>query len=366
MDSLVSDVRKIAVLRANAVGDFIFSLPALDALRRAYPDAEIVLLGRAWHRAFLADRPSPIDRVLVLPEGALGDQKGVAPAAPALVQAFLEGVRGEGFDLALQLHGGGRNSNPVVLQLGARVTAGLATDDAPPLDRTVPYVYFQNEVLRYLEVVRLVGAVPLELPPHLAVTEADAAEAAAMLPQHPARLVALHPGATDPRRRWSPAAFARVGSALLDDGVELIVTGGEGEEALVESVLEQMPAGAHNLCARLSLGGLVGALAACDVVVANDTGPLHLAAAVGASTVGIYWCGNLINGGPLFRTKHRPLASWRLDCTACGANTITSGCSHEVSFVDDVRVDDVLCASRQLLADAARDGRPLATQPRPA
>ncbi len=54
---LVPEVRRIAVLRANAIGDFIFTLPALEAIRAAYPDAELVLLGRPWHATFLADRP---------------------------------------------------------------------------------------------------------------------------------------------------------------------------------------------------------------------------------------------------------------------------------------------------------------------
>ena len=63
----IPDVQKIAVVRANALGDFIFALPALEALRGAYPQAEIVFLGRGWHAAFLAGRPGPIDRVIVLP-----------------------------------------------------------------------------------------------------------------------------------------------------------------------------------------------------------------------------------------------------------------------------------------------------------
>ncbi len=64
---ILKDIHKIAVLRANAIGDFIFSLPALDALRAAYPGAEIVLLGQPWHEGFLAERPGPVDRVVVVP-----------------------------------------------------------------------------------------------------------------------------------------------------------------------------------------------------------------------------------------------------------------------------------------------------------
>src|SRR5258708_31084265 len=71
----VPGVRKIAVLRANALGDFILTLPALEALRAAYPHAEIVLLAKKWHAAFLANRPGPVDRVVVVPPyGGVGGE----------------------------------------------------------------------------------------------------------------------------------------------------------------------------------------------------------------------------------------------------------------------------------------------------
>lgn len=69
--SKIPEVRKIAVLRANAIGGFLFALSALEALRLAYPEAEITLLEMAWHQAFLAGRSGPIDRVVVVP-GARG------------------------------------------------------------------------------------------------------------------------------------------------------------------------------------------------------------------------------------------------------------------------------------------------------
>ena len=63
-DDLPGDVRKIVVLRPGAVGDFVFALPALHALKQAHPAAELVLAGKAWHRAFLRGRPGPVDRVV--------------------------------------------------------------------------------------------------------------------------------------------------------------------------------------------------------------------------------------------------------------------------------------------------------------
>ncbi|GAB3905873.1 hypothetical protein GCM10027612_76190 [Microbispora bryophytorum subsp. camponoti] len=93
--------------------------------------------------------------------------------------------------------------------------------------------------------------------------------------------------------------------------------------------------------------------AACDLLVSNDTGPRHLAAATGTPTVGIYWCGNMINWGPLSRGHQRPLISWTSGCPICGLPAWSEGmreCGHrDVSWVGDVSVDDVLEQAWDLL-----------------
>src|SRR4051794_41158480 len=100
----VPGVRRIAVLRANALGDFVLALPALEALRVAYPEAEITLLGRRHHVELLAGRPSPVDAVIALPDGILGDEAAVAPGSDRA--AILSDLVGRRFDLGIQLHGG--------------------------------------------------------------------------------------------------------------------------------------------------------------------------------------------------------------------------------------------------------------------
>ncbi len=134
------------------------------------------------------------------------------------------------------------------------------------------------------------------------------------------------------------------------------MTGDGAERGLAEAVVAAMRAPARSVAGRLPLGGLTGLLARCAVVVSNDSGPLHLAAAVGARTAGIFWCGNLINGGPVSRTEHRPAVSWRLDCPRCGAHCLRERCPHPDSFVTDVPVDEVRSAALALLA-AARPAR---------
>lgn len=346
----IDGIRRIAVLRANAIGDFIFVLPALEALRVAYPEAEIVLLGRPWHAEFVDGRPMPVDRAVVVPYSrGVRDPSPGGAEDPEALERFFAAIRRERFDLAVQLHGGGRHSNPFVRRLGARVTAGLKAPDAPELDRWVPYIYFQPEVFRYLEVVGLVGAPPVGFEPRLAVTGRDLEESRQVVPGE-GPLVAIHPGAGDPRRRWPTESFAAVGDALVAAGARVVVTGTPAERPLVDAVREQMTADAQEVCGRLSLGGLAGLLARCRVVVSNDSGPLHVAMAVGAATVGIYWCGNLINSGPVTRTRHRPFPSWCLDCPQCGRNCFRDDCGHAVSFVADVPAGEVITAALDLLA----------------
>jgi ADP-heptose:LPS heptosyltransferase len=339
---IVPGVRKIAVVRANAIGDFIFSLPALEALRAAYPEAEIVLLAKAWHAAFLDERPGPVDRVVVVPPyGGVSENPGY-PENAAEVEAFFAAMQRERFDIAIQMHGGGRYSNPFTLRLGARMTIGTKTRDAAAPDRWMPYIYFQPEILRYLELVSLIGASPVILEPRLTVTTCDLDEAIEVVPENSKPLVALHPGASDSRRRWAPEKFAVVGDVLASAGAHVVVIGTRDEQEVDDAVVSNMKAGAQNLCARLSLGGLAGLLSRCRLVVSNDSGPLHLACAVGTATMGLYWCFNLITAGPITRTRHRSAQSWLLECPVCGLNCVYHRCPHHASFIDEIPTDEVI------------------------
>ena len=111
---------------------------------------------------------------------------------------------------------------------------------------------------------------------------------------------------------------------------------------------------AQNLCGRLSLSGLTGLLSRCYMLVSNDSGPLHLAAAVGTATVGIYWCFNLINAGPITRLRHRPLVSWRLTCPVCGDDRSRASCDHRASFVAGIPTEEVAVAALDLFSTVLR------------
>jgi ADP-heptose:LPS heptosyltransferase len=384
----LADVRKIAVFRPNAVGDFVFALPALHALRRAYPEAELVLLGLPWHAGFLDRRPGPVDRVIVVPPMAgVGLPPGADDGGAAL--RFAAAMRGEAFDIACQMYGGGRYANPLVASFGARLAVGARADGAPPLDRWVRYAEPNNRRLALLEVASLAGACELTLAQELAVTAADRQAAARALPEglavpapdpgvmrpagmrpegkRPADkpsasvdavvsasrpLVVLQPGSTDPRRCWPAASFAAVGDALAAVGAQLAVNGTAAEAPLARRVIDLMVYPAINLSGKLDLGGLCGLIEGAACVVSNDTGPLHLALAIGTPAVGIFWLTNLIDGMPLRQGLLRAALSLRQDCPVCGAPNLSSRCAHDASFVADVPVGQVIAMAMDLVRAA--------------
>lgn len=342
-------VARIAVLHSRGIGDFVFVLPALHALQAAYPAAEIVLLGAPWYVEFLAGRPAPVGRIVPVRTRAV---TGPDDLARGSLDAFFAEQAAEGYDLAVQLQGGGRYSNPFLLRLGARCSVGARTPDAPPLDRWIPYFHYQNEVMRCLEVAGLVGARPVQLEPSLATTAADIEESRQTVPEGPDPIVVLHPGASDTRRRWPPERFAAVADVLVAAGARVVITGTEPERESATQVLAAMRKEATDACGRLSVHGLLGLLSRCRVVISNDTGPLHLAQATGTPTVGLFWCGNLINAGPFGRRRHRPLISWQLECPVCDTDCTAAACPHRPSFLLRIGVEEV----REQALDLLRDG----------
>jgi ADP-heptose:LPS heptosyltransferase len=358
--------RKIAVLQAKALGDFIVTLPALGAIKETYPQAELVLLAKPWVKEFLAARPSVVDRVITVPVLAgvhdTVETKGRAPGTDpgtdsSEVELFCKAMHAEKFDVVIHMQGDGKAVNPFINKLGAGLTVGMRNHAAEHIGRSIPYVHYQSEVLRNLEIAALIGARTTRLEPRIDVTETDEREAAAIteiVGRKP--YVVVHPGADDSRRVWAAAKFADVADSLIERGYEVVLTGTPKEEKIVGTIMQAMTRDAIP-CTSLNLGGLAALLRKSALVVSNDTGPLHLARAVGAQTVGIFWAPNVLNWGPLSRHHHRLAISWQLTCPGCGImpvspwpfQPVTPGCNHSYSFVEAISAGEVLELAEELL-----------------
>ena len=346
------DVRRVAVLRANGLGDYVVAEPALSALRRAYPDAEVTLLGATHHAALLDGRPSPVDRVVTVPL-VPGVRVGPDPdASEDEVEAWCAARRAEGYDLAVQMHGGGRNSNKLLLRLGARVTVGAATPDAPRPDRWVPYTSYQHDTVRWLEVAAAAGATGTRLEPRFAVTDADLEASHTVVPPGDAPLLVVHPGATDARRCYPEERLGAIAQTLADRGARVVVAGGSGEAERVARVVGGMTDEPETAVGTLDLPALVGLLSRATMMLGNDSGPRHLASAVGTPTVAVFTYANLADVAPLTRVWHRVLVSWHGGCQICGLRVLEGWCGHGVSATHDVDVEEVREAAVDLWEQA--------------
>lgn len=353
----MKNIKKIAILRANALGDFLVTLPAIEAIRTKYPAAEIVLLGRPWHKTFLIPGRTAVDRVVTVPvmKGIRNEVNECENATEQ--QKFFDEMQKEHFDIAIHFQGNGVSANPFLNRLKARLTVGCTSDDAEPINRSIPFYYYQSEVLRYLEVAALIDAKTDRIEPHINVLDADDKEITGflnLLEKKP--FVVLNPFAVDIRRAWPAENYAPVADWLKEKGFEVVFTGSKEEKEGVEKIISKMKYKAINTCGTVTLGGLAAILKSAVLVISGDTGPLHLARAVNTPTVGIYWAPNLINWGPLSRKIHRPLISWNMACPFCGIIPNDpypfepqGECGHEVSFVRDIKPDAVKEAAATLL-----------------
>jgi ADP-heptose:LPS heptosyltransferase len=289
--------RKIALLRASRLGDFVCTGPALRALRAGAPRAEIVLVTLPLLRE-LAERRPEIDRFAAFP-GFPGIAQQLFRARPAL--AFLRRMQAERFDLAVQLQGSGVYANPFTLLLGAAVTAGFvrAEDDPSALDAALVWPEHGHEVERLLALMRHLGAPPVDPRPDFPLRQGDRRAAQALLASLPRPWIGLHAGSHDPRRRWPRERFARVGRALLrwTGGTVLVLgSGAESRDAL--ELAAAIGPGACNLAGCTSLATLGGVIGELGLLVSSDSGPAHIGYALGTPTIGIYRRGGTERYGP--------------------------------------------------------------------
>lgn len=302
---------RIVVVRAlPGLGDLLCAVPALRAVRAVFPQAHITLIGLPQAQGFVERFQCYLDEWMEFP-GYPGMER-----APQLARlpAFLTAVHARRFDLALQMHGSGSTSNPFTVLLGAQVTAGcFVPGQYCPDDRWfLPYPEQEHEIWRLLRLVELLG-VPLqgeslELP----LDERDwrAFDALAGWYQLDAGSYAcVHAGASSNERRWAETHFAAIADALLTRGLRVVLTGTPGERPLTRAVAQAMRGAALDLAGQTSLGSLAVLLRGARMLVCNDTGVSHLAAAVQCPSVVIFSGSDPARWAPLDRTRHRAVVT---------------------------------------------------------
>ncbi len=338
-------LQRIAIFRALQLGDLLCTVPAWRAIRAAWPRAHITLVGLPWARDFAARYRRYLDDFIEFP-GAPGLPERTADCVA--YPAFVAAMQRRAFDLAFQMHGSGELTNPLVASWRARRIAGFHTgadvhDEAQVM---IAWREHEPEVLRYLRLAAAAGAPSrgdhLEFP----VSTAERHGLAQIFDAGRAPYACLHPGARYPSRRWPAVRFAAVADVLAAQGLQIVLTGATDERPLVEEVLRHMRRSALDLAGRTTLGTLAALVSRARLVVSNDTGMSHVAAAVGTPSVVISSGADVERWRPLDARRHRTV--WHdVPCRPCGHRVCPT--AHECAR--GVSVDRVLAHAAALLGE---------------
>jgi heptosyltransferase-1 len=341
------------LVRLGALGDIVHAIPVAAAIRRAFPTAGIDWLVSAKHRDIL-DLVPVVDRRLVV----VDRRDNVHGRGTSLVAAIRE-LRKNRYDVVFDLQGLVKSALLARASGAARVIGFSSAYLREPIARAFYTevhdpgrggMYAAGETshvvqmnLGMLEHLGITAGVP-EFP----IEETVSPVAAQTIGQLAGRYMVLNAGAAWPNKRWPPQRFGALARELRErEGLMSLVAWGPGEEMLADEVVRSA-GGAAIRSPRTSIGDLVALLRGAAVMVSGDTGPTHIAAAVGTPLVGIY--------GPTRPSRNGP---WAVrDITVSRADTCECHhlrrCRRETMCLLDIGVDEVADAvSRRLSSSSA-------------
>jgi ADP-heptose:LPS heptosyltransferase len=342
----------VCVYRIGNLGDILCALPAIDAVRHAYPGARITLVtspgktGMPGARQLLAGAPW-LDELFVY------HSEDIRTFAQRL--RLIRQLRRRKPDLWIELPSS-LATVPVLLRnmlaarlSGARWGYGWAVSTIrwwarAQAERRV----FPNEVERLLQIVAQCGIRTPSPQFPLPITEQHAAAVDQLLGNFsPERvpLVAIAPGAKRPANRWPIERYVKVGQALSRQGFRLLLVGGAGDEPSCAWIASQIGTNTLNLAGRTSMLESCEALRRCGFVVCNDSGVQHMAAAVGTPCVSIFSAREMRGKWHPYGVRHIVLRE-DVPCRACYLDE----CPRENFCIRLVQVADVLRAGELLSA----------------
>ncbi|MDP8955661.1 MAG: glycosyltransferase family 9 protein [Actinomycetota bacterium] len=354
---------RILLIRPDHLGDVLFTLPAAMALRRSVPSARLTYLVATGLEP-VPNRCPAVDETLVLPFPPPHAPEGSGGTVTDSAASTLR----ERFDIAVVLRPHDPWSGSLVRLAGIPVRVGFATGGMDRfLTETVQETRNRHAVLLAHDVMtmafhRLNGSTPKGSPPPTPspadrpfvpseADEKDADDAMARLREVTGtRPLIVHPGTGWTLKNWSPARWGELAFELHRRfETRPVVTGGHGEEELVQKVVAQSAGAAVSLSPPLGLGAFAALLSRAAMVVASDSGPLHLAAMVGAPVIGLFGPGSPALATPWCPPERRRIVRVDLPCSPCGVmHDPPCGATSEPACVTKVNVESVLRAIESL------------------
>lgn len=288
-----STIHRIAIVRALYLGDMLCIIPAVRALRAACPNALITLIGLPWEKYFVERFQHYFDAFMEFPGWpGLPEQE----VKPERIVAFLRDMQLQRFDLVLQMQGNGSLTNSMCVLFHARYTAGLRlAGEYAPDEKFFPVSDdTEHEILRFLKITDALGiprqGTALEFP-ILAKEYSSYSHVSEQLKLQPGKYICIHPGARNPLRRWAPEKFATIANFIGEQGYTVVLTGSQEEAAVLQSVAAGIIYPVINivdLVGHLDIGELALLMKHSALLISNDTGVSHVAAALHIPSIIIF------------------------------------------------------------------------------
>lgn len=328
---LWTDAKNVLCVRLDALGDVLLTTPAIRAVKESGADRRVTLLTSPAGAEAAALAPE-ID--VVLRYSAPWMRTTGVRADRAADLALIETLRARRFDAAVIFTCYSQSPLPAALLCYlAEIPLRAARCRENPyhlltdwLSEDEPQTLVRHEVRRQLDLAAAIGCRPsserlsLAAPPQADREILRLLKACGVDCDRP--WAAIHPGASAPSRRYPPEHFVEVADGLVEAGLQVVFTGTASESALIEGIRKEMQFPSHSLAGRLDLGRLAALFARTAIVISNNTGPAHVAAAAGAPVVDLYALTNPQHAP--WQTPHRVLFS-DVSCKYCYKSVCPAG-----------------------------------------
>lgn len=359
----MSRPQRILIVNPFGIGDVLFSTPLIRAVRRAFPDAHLAYLCNRRTQAIL-QRNANLDELFIYEKDefvALWKRHRLLGLQALL--SLLGQIKRRRFDLAIDLSLGERYSFVLAL-LGVPRRIGFDFRQRGRfLTHRVVIDGYQNEhvVEYYVKLLEILGIRSLDRACELVLTDADRLEIEQRVAElgivDEDTLIGLIPaggvswGLQAHFRRWSQEGFVYVGRKLTQrPGVKILVFGETRDREVCAEIARLIGSVALDVSGQTSLGQFVGLIGRCDLVLANDGGPVHIAVSQGVKTVSIFGPVDPDVYGPYPRTSaHRVVYKAQLPCRPCYHRFKLPPCPYERACLTELAAEEVLEACVSLL-----------------
>lgn len=358
---------RVLVLQPGNIGDLVLTVPFLRECRKRFPGGWVCLVTSSWNLDFARSFPY-VDRVEGFDNPFYVDP-GHARRNPNLFRGvrdmlrFVRRLRGRRFDVAFEFRGHANALVPLYLS-GAGVKLGYSyrghgflLDGSRPLHFLRTDEYEPDRLLRLLDFIVPAGRDSrLEFPigPRERGAATEILEDAGV--DSSTVRVGLVFGAPWAARRWPAERYASLADRLAGRGASIFLLGSAAERDLGERLARSSRARPVNLAGRVGLETLGAVIEGCDLVVANDTGPMHLAAALGKPLVALFGPGELSRWGP--RGENQIVIRSPVPCAPCHQQQMDTPCRHpERACMAQIGVDRVMAAVESLWDSALEERR---------